>query len=248
MTRLTGEVALVTGAARGIGRAVAVRLAREGARVVVNYRRSAEAAEQVVAEISAAGGEAAAYGADVTDERDVARLVRFTVQRFGRLDILVTSAGVARDQLIAAMSLEEWESVIQTNLRGPFLCIREVAPIMMRQKSGRIVTLSSIAAEMAGRGHSNYVASKGGINAMTRSLAVELAPRNIRVNAVAPGLILTDMSQRVRDLAADEILRQIPLKRFGEPNDVAEAVCFLVSDAAAYITGEVLHVTGGLGL
>jgi 3-oxoacyl-[acyl-carrier protein] reductase len=248
MTRLTGEVALVTGAARGIGRAVAVRLAREGARVVVNYRRSAEAAEQVVAEISAAGGEAAAYGADVTDERDVARLVRFTVQRFGRLDILVTSAGVARDQLIAAMSLEEWESVIQTNLRGPFLCIREVAPIMMRQKSGRIVTLSSIAAEMAGRGHSNYVASKGGINAMTRSLAVELAPRNIRVNAVAPGLILTDMSQRVRDLAADEILRQIPLKRFGDPNDVAEAVCFLVSDAAAYITGEVLHVTGGLGL
>jgi 3-oxoacyl-[acyl-carrier protein] reductase len=248
MTRLAGEVALVTGAARGIGRAVAVRLAREGARVVVNYRRSAEAAEQVVAEISAAGGEAAAYGADVTDERDVARLVRFTVQRFGRLDILVTSAGVARDQLIAAMSLEEWESVIQTNLRGPFLCIREVAPIMMRQKSGRIVTLSSIAAEMAGRGHSNYVASKGGINAMTRSLAVELAPRNIRVNAVAPGLILTDMSQRVRDLAADEILRQIPLKRFGDPNDVAEAVCFLVSDAAAYITGEVLHVTGGLGL
>ncbi|MGH2537006.1 MAG: 3-oxoacyl-ACP reductase FabG [Candidatus Promineifilaceae bacterium] len=248
MRRFEDRVAIVTGASRGIGRAIAWQLGREGAKVVVNYRQSCEAAEALVAEIGAAGGQAAACQADVIQENEVRRLVRFALEQYGRIDILVANAGAVRDGLVAAMTLEQWETVIQTNLRGPFLCIREVAPTMMRQKGGNIITLSSIAAEMAGRGHANYVAAKGGINAMTRSLAVELAPKNIRVNAVAPGVVITEMTRRVRDLAADDIRKQIPLGRFGEPPDVAEAVCFLASDAAAYITGEVLHVTGGLGL
>jgi 3-oxoacyl-[acyl-carrier protein] reductase len=248
MRRFEQQVAIVTGASRGIGRAIAGQLGREGARVVVNYRQDAEAAVAGVAEIRAAGGEAAACQADVTDEKAVKGLVRFTLQQFGRIDILVANAGAVRDGLVATMTVEQWETVIQTNLRGPFLCIREVIPFMMRQKGGNIIAISSIAAEKAGRGHANYVAAKGGINAMTRSLAVELAPKNIRVNAVAPGMIVTEMSQRVRDLAADEIRRQIPLGRFGEPQEVAQAVCFLASEAAAYITGEVLHVAGGMGI
>lgn len=248
MRRFEKQVALVTGGSRGIGRAIALQLGREGARVVINYRQAHEAAAQVVAAIEEAGGEAVACQADVTDEAAVRRMVRFVLHQYQAIDILVPNAGAVRDQLIAAMTLEQWEDVIQTNLRGPFLCIREVVPLMMRQKRGKIIMISSVAAEMAGRGHCNYVAAKGGINAMARSLAVELAPKNIRVNAVAPGLIETDMSRRVRNLAAGEILEQIPLKRFGEPEEVAEAVCFLASDAAAYITGEVLHVTGGMGL
>ncbi|MDQ3928609.1 MAG: SDR family oxidoreductase, partial [Chloroflexota bacterium] len=157
-------------------------------------------------------------------------------------------AGVVRDQLAAAMSLDDWNAVIQTNLSGTFIAIREVLPYMMSQKKGSIVSISSIAADRAGRGHCNYVAAKGAINSMTKSLAVELAPKNIRVNAVAPGVVATEMSNRVRNLAGDEILAQIPLRRYGEPLDIARAVCFLVSDEASYITGEVLHVTGGFGL
>jgi 3-oxoacyl-[acyl-carrier protein] reductase len=248
MARFTNQVAIVTGGSRGIGRAIARQLGCEGARVVVGYHQADEAALAVVNDIEAQGGIAVAYQADVTDARAVKGLIRFALQNYGRIDILIANAGAVRDQLIAAMTLEQWEAVIQTNLRGPFLCIREVVPIMMRQKSGAIITISSIAAEKAGRGHCNYVAAKGGLNSMTRSLAVELAPKNIRVNAVAPGVILTEMTQRVRDLAADEILGQIPLKRFGQVEEVAQAVCFLASDAAGYITGEILHVTGGLGL
>jgi 3-oxoacyl-[acyl-carrier protein] reductase len=248
MKRLQDQVAVVTGATRGIGRAVACQLADEGARVVVNYHKAADQAEAVVAAIRERGGDAAAFQADVRDEGEVRRLVRFSLQTYRRIDVLVANAGAVRDQLAAAMTLDEWETVIQTNLRGTFLCIREVAPTMMRQKSGSIVCLSSVAADRAGRGHCNYVAAKGGINAMTRSLAVELAPKGIRVNAVSPGVIRTDMSQRVRDLAGDEILAQIPLKRYGEPDDVARAVCFLASPEASYITGAVLPVTGGFGL
>jgi 3-oxoacyl-[acyl-carrier protein] reductase len=246
--RFENQVVIVTGGSRGIGRSIALQFGREAAKVVVNYLQAVEAAETVVDEIQAAGGEALACQGDVTSERDVKGVVRAALGKFGRIDILVANAGSVRDGLIAAMSLEQWETVIQTNLRGPFLCIREIVPFMMRQKSGNIVLLSSIAAEMGGRGHANYVAAKGGVNAMTRSLAVELAPKHIRVNAVAPGMIVTDMSKRVRGLAADEIREQIPLRRFGEPGDVAQAVCFLASDAASYITGEVVHVTGGMGL
>ena len=246
--RLQDRVAIVTGASRGIGRAIALEFAVEGAAVVVNYRRDQDAAEQVAAEITALGRPALAVRADVTDEAAVRRLVALTARQLGRIDILVTNAGVVRDQLVAAMTLEQWETVLQTHLRGAFLCIREALPAMMAQKSGCIINISSIAADHAGRGHANYVAAKGGINALTRSLAVELAPKGIRVNAVSPGVILTDMTRRVRNLAGEEILAQIPLGRFGEPQDVARAVRFLASDEAGYITGEILRVSGGFGL
>jgi 3-oxoacyl-[acyl-carrier protein] reductase len=248
MGKLHGQIALVTGASRGIGRAIALEFANEGANVLVNYLCQRERAEEVVREISEQGGEALAVQADVTDEADVRRMVQAALRKFGRIDILVPNAGVVHDQLAALMTLDEWDTVIQTNLRGPFLCIREVLPQMMSQKSGCIVNISSIAADHAGRGHVNYVAAKGGINAMTRSLAVELARKGIRVNAVSPGMILTDMSERVRNLAKDDIIKQIPLRRFGDPYDVARAVIFLASEEAGYITGEILHVTGGYGL
>jgi 3-oxoacyl-[acyl-carrier protein] reductase len=246
--RFAGRAALVTGASRGIGRAVATELAREGACVVVNYRATPEEAQAVVDEIVGAGGQAVACQADVSVEADVHRLVSSTVRQFGRLDLLVANAGTVRDQLLGAMTLDHWETVIATNLRGPFLCAREALPFLMRQRSGNIICLTSIAADRAGRGHGNYVAAKGGLNSLVRSLAVELAPKRIRVNAVSPGVILTDMTERVRGLAGDEILGQIPLGRFGRPEDVARAVCFLASDDADYITGEVLQVTGGFGL
>ena len=248
MGRLEGEVAIVTGASRGIGRAVALELAREGAAVVVNYKDSREAAEETTAAIVEAQGRAVPFQADVTDEEQVNRLVAFADGHFGEVDVLVVNAGVVRDQLAAAMTLDDWETVIATHLRGSFLCIRAALPSMMVRKKGSIIALSSIAADRGGRGHCNYAAAKGGINSMVRSLAVELAPKRIRVNAVSPGIILTDMTQRIRALAQEEILKQIPLARFGEAEEVARAVRFLASSEASYITGEVLHVTGGFGL
>jgi 3-oxoacyl-[acyl-carrier protein] reductase len=247
-SRFADQTAIVTGGSRGIGRAVALQLASEGARVVVNYLQAGEAAREVVGIIEQAGGKACAFQADVSDENAVRRMIRFANKQFEYIHVLVANAGAVRDQLVGVMSLNAWETVIQTNLRGPFLCIREVLPFMMSQKYGSIICLSSIAADRAGRGHANYVAAKGGLNAMVRSLAVELAPKGIRVNAVSPGVILTDMTTRVRNLAGDSILEQIPLKRFGVPVDVAKAVCFLASEDASYITGEVLQVTGGFGL
>ena len=248
LSRFADQTAIVTGGSRGIGRAIALQLASEGACVVINYLQAGEAAREVVETIEQAGGKACAFQADVSDENAVRRMVRFANKQFGHIHVLVANAGAVRDQLVGMMSLDAWETVIHINLRGPFLCIREVLPFMMSQKYGNIICLSSIAAIRAGRGHANYVAAKGGLNAMVRSLAVELAPKGIRVNAVAPGVILTDMTSRVRNLAGDSILEQIPLKRFGVPLDVAKAVCFLASEDASYITGEVLQVTGGFGL
>jgi 3-oxoacyl-[acyl-carrier protein] reductase len=248
MGSLAGLSAIVTGGSRGIGRAIAMELARDEATVIVNYCKHREEAEALVGEIRNAGGKADAFGADVTCEADVRNLVAFAIGQCRRLDILVCNAGVTRDLLLGSMKLEDWESVMDVNVRGVFLTIREVLPHMISQRSGVIVSLSSIAAERGGRGHANYVASKGAINAMTRSLAVELAPRGIRVNAVAPGIILTDMTNRIRTFAEDELKTQIPLKRFGEPREVARAVCFLASPDASYITGEILHVTGGFGV
>lgn len=225
-----------------------MEFAGEGAAVVVNYKDRKDDAEAVVEQIKSGGGTAFAFQADVTSEADVRKLVDFTIRQFSRIDILVCNAGIVRDQLVAVMSLDDWESVIGTHLRGTFLCVRETTPYFMSQKSGSIVTISSIAADKAGRGHANYAAAKGGINALTRSLAIELAPKGIRVNAVSPGVILTDMTKRIRNLAEKEIIGMIPLKRLGEPEEVAIAVRFLASKEAAYITGEVLHVTGGFGL
>jgi 3-oxoacyl-[acyl-carrier protein] reductase len=248
MNSLDQRVAIVTGASRGIGRAIALELACEGAAVVVNYHSRAQEAEDVASEIVARGGRACVCQADVAEEDQVRRLADFTRRQFGLPQVLVANAAVIHDQLTAAMTLEQWEAVIRTTLRGAFLCIRAVVPAMMSQRSGSIVCLSSIAADRGGRGHANYAAAKGGINALTRSLAVELAAKRIRVNAVAPGVVVTDMSQRVREAAEAEILAQIPLRRFGEPEEVARAVRFLASDEASYITGEVLHVTGGYGV
>jgi 3-oxoacyl-[acyl-carrier protein] reductase len=248
MGSLDGLSAIVTGASRGIGRAIALELAHEGALVVVNYSKHREDAELLVSDIRSSNGKAEAFCADVSAEADVRKLVEFAIAQHGRLDILVCNAGITRDLLLGSMKLEDWESVMNINVRGVFLTIREVIPHMISQRSGVIVSLSSIAAERGGRGHANYVASKGAINAMTRSLAVELAPRGIRVNAVAPGIIVTDMTNRIRSFAENDLKGQIPLKRFGEPREVARAVCFLASPDASYITGEVLHVTGGFGV
>jgi 3-oxoacyl-[acyl-carrier protein] reductase len=248
MGSLDGKVALVTGGSRGIGRAISAELAREGAAVVVNYRTKAEDAAATVAAIREAGGRAESCAGDVAAEADAKALLTFVLRTYGGLDILVCNAGITRDQLLGAMKIDEWDDVMRTNVRGVFLTIREALPQMMSQRSGSIVALSSIAAERGGRGHANYVASKGAINAMTKSLAIELAPRGIRVNAVAPGIILTEMTERIRTFAEGEIQAQIPLKRYGSPEDVAKAVRFLASPDAGYITGEVLHVTGGFGV
>ena len=248
MPTLQGQSAIVTGGSRGIGRAIAKELAREGASVVVNYRSRREDAEAVVCEIRAQGGTAECCPGDVATETDMRALVAYAASTFGRLDILVCNAGIVRDQLLGAMRLEDWEAVMQTNTRGVFLAIRESLPHMMSQRSGNIVVLSSISAERGGRGHANYVASKGAVNAMVKSLAIELAPRGIRVNAVAPGVVLTEMTTRIRNFAEAEIKAQIPMKRFGEPEEIARAVRFIASPDASYITGHVLNVTGGFGL
>jgi 3-oxoacyl-[acyl-carrier protein] reductase len=248
MPALQGQSAIVTGASRGIGRAIAIELAREGAAVVLNYRSRQEEAEAVVCEIRKAGGTAECCPADVASEADVRKLIAFAASAFGRLDILVCNAGVVRDTLLGAMKLDDWEAVMQTNTRGVFLSIRESLPHMMSQRSGNIIVLSSISAERGGRGHANYVASKGAVNAMVKSLAVELAPRGIRVNAVAPGVIVTEMTNRIRNFAEAEIMAQIPMKRLGQPEEIARAVRFLASPDASYITGHVLNVTGGFGL
>lgn len=244
---LQGKVALVTGAARGIGRAVSLRLAREGAKIVVNYVPGMEdQANQVVTEIEGLGGQALAFQADVTKPDEVAAMFAKTVETWDRLDILVNNAGITRDQLIVRMKDEDFERVLQVNLFGAFYCSREAAKIMIRQRSGRIVSLSSVNGVAGSPGQANYSASKAGIIGLTKSLAKELGGRNITVNAVAPGFIQTDMTAVLSDKVKEGILSLIPLQRLGEAEDVANLIAFLVSDDSRYITGQVIHVDGGM--
>ena len=243
--KLKDRVAVVTGAARGIGRAIALALAEEGAIIICVYVAAFEKCEALVTEIKGMGGSAEAYQADVRDYDAIEKMAQHVIETYSRLDILVNNAGVNRDALILTMTPEQWREVIETNLYGVFHCTRAVAQQMMFQKSGRIINISSVAGERPGRGHANYAASKGAVNAFTRAAAVELAPKKVTVNAVAPGVIETEMSAEVMRRAKDQVLEHIPLKRLGGAEDVARMVAYLASDDAAYITGQIFNVDGG---
>lgn len=243
---LAGRAALVTGGSRGIGRAIASELAASGAAVVVNYSASADAAKAVVAEIESAGGTAMALGGDVSQAGVAAELVGAVVERFERLDVLVNNAGVNRDALSMRMSDEDWQKVIDVDLSGAFFCAREAAKVMLKARTGSIVNISSVIGLMGNAGQANYAAAKAGLIGMTKSLARELASRSVRVNAVAPGFIETEMTQALPEAVRERALGQIPLGRFGTAQEVARLVRFLASDDAAYITGQVLTVDGGM--
>jgi 3-oxoacyl-[acyl-carrier protein] reductase len=240
------EVALVTGASRGIGRAIAERLGRGGYRVAVNYREAVADAEATVARIRDQGGEAHAFQADVSRAEDAEALVRSVQEHFGGLDVLVNNAGIARDTLLLRMRPEEWDAVIQTNLSSVYHCTRAALKHMVRQRYGRIVSITSIAGLVGNAGQANYAAAKAGIIGFTKSVAKEWASRGITVNAVAPGFIDTDMTRALSDTQRDTLLAHVPLGRFGQPEDVAEAVWYLIH--ASYVTGQVLVVDGGLAM
>ncbi len=242
---LKDKVAVITGASRGIGRSIALTLAAEGARIVASARNGAEL-EKLVAEIKGMGGEAIAVAGDVSVSADADRLVESAVAAYGRLDILVNNAGITRDGLLLRMKDEDWDAVLNVNLKGAFLCSRSAAKIMSKQRYGRIVNISSVVGEMGNAGQANYCASKAGLLGLTKSVARELARRNVTVNAVTPGFIVTDMTEALPEKAREELASQIPLGRLGEAEDIAHAVLFLVSDRAGYVTGQVLGVNGGM--
>ena len=242
---LQGKVAVVTGASRGIGKAVALALASAGANVVVNYARSSQAADEVVSQIAEAGGSAVALQADVSKVDEVDAMIAATMEKWGQIDILVNNAGITRDTLLLRMKPEDWQAVIDLNLTGVFLCTRAVAKIMLKQRSGRIINIASVAGQMGNPGQANYSAAKAGVIGFTKTVAKEMASRGVTVNAVAPGFIATDMTEGLPN--TDEILKFIPLGRFGQPEDIAGMVRFLAADdAAAYITGQVFNVDGGM--
>lgn len=243
---LKDKVAIVTGASRGIGREIAITLARYGAKVIVNYCGSKEKAEEVVSLIKSEGGVATAYQGDVADSEAMKQMFADVLQEYKSIDILVNNAGITRDNLILKMSDDEFNSVIDTNLKGVYYCLKQVSRIMLKQKSGRIINISSIAGVIGNAGQINYSASKAGVIGMTKALARELGSRGITVNAVAPGFIKTDMTDKLPDAIKDTYVNQIPLKRFGEVSDIAETVAFLASDKAAYITGQTISVDGGM--
>ncbi len=243
---LEGKAAVVTGASRGIGRAIALELARRGARVVVNYHSNEAAAAAVVAAIEAAGGEAVAVQADVGDFSQAAALIKTALKRFGRLDILVNNAGTTRDQLLMLMKETDWDTVLRVNLKSVFNCCKAAARPMVRQRQGRIINITSVSGIAGQAGQTNYAASKAGIIGFTKSLAKELGSRNITVNCIAPGFIPTDLTADLPAELKEQIIAATPLGRIGKPEEVAYAVAFLASDEAAFITGEVLTVDGGL--
>lgn len=243
---LKGKNAIVTGASRGIGRAIALKLASLGANVVINYRSSEEEAISLKEEISKFGVDTLIVKGDISNSKDVNTLITQAKEKFGKIDIMVNNAGITKDTLILRMKEEDFDKVIDVNLKGVFNCLKEISPIMIKQKSGRIINISSVIGLVGNAGQVNYAASKAGVLGMTKSLAKELGGRGITVNAVAPGFIETDMTETLGDKFKEEAKKTIPLKRLGSAEDVAAAVAFLASDDAAYITGQVLNVDGGM--
>ena len=246
MSRFEGKAAIVTGASRGIGREIALNLANEGAKVAVNYSGSKERADEVVELIKNAGGEAFAIQADVSNPDSVKNMIDETIATFGSIDILVNNAGITRDNLLMRMKEDEWDDVININLKGVFLCTKGVTRQMMRQRAGKIVNVASIVGVSGNPGQANYVAAKAGVIGLTKTTAKELATRNINVNAVAPGFITTDMTEALSEDVQKQMLANIPLGKLGSPENVAKTVLFLLSDDAAYITGQTIHVDGGM--
>ena len=243
---LTGKTAVVTGGSRGIGRSICIELAKQGANVVVNYSGSEDKAKQVVSEIEDLGVKAIAIQANVADSAAVDAMMKQTIEVFGTLDILVNNAGITRDNLLMRMKEQEWDDVVDTNLKGVFLCTKAVTRQMMKQRAGRIINISSIVGVAGNPGQANYVAAKAGVIGLTKTCAQELASRNILVNAIAPGFITTEMTDSLPEELKEAMLKQIPLAKLGQPEDVAKAVVFFASDNANYITGQTLHIDGGL--
>ncbi|HEY5560362.1 MAG TPA: 3-oxoacyl-[acyl-carrier-protein] reductase [Clostridiaceae bacterium] len=243
---LKGKAAIVTGAGRGIGRAIAIKLAELGANVVINYRNSSKEAEELVKVLEEKGVKAIAVKADISIFSEAQDLVKKALEEFGQIDILVNNAGITKDNLILRMKEEDFDQVINTNLKGTFNCIKHVAPVMLKRKKGRIVNVASVVGIVGNAGQSNYAAAKAGVIGITKSIAKELASRGITVNAVAPGYIETDMTSTLNDKVKDAMLGNIPLRRAGKAEDVANLIAFLVSDEASYITGQVIAVDGGM--
>ena len=243
---LDGKVAIVTGASRGIGKAIAVKLAQSGAKVVVNYISNSDAAEEVVSYIKNLGSDAVALKADVSYTAEAEKLVQETIAHFGKIDFLVNNAGITRDNLILRMKEEEWDAVINTNLKGVYNCTKAVLKPMLKQRSGKIVNITSVIGLMGNAGQANYAAAKAGIIGFTKSVAKEVASRGITANAVAPGFITTEMTEKITEETRESMLTTIPLNRLGDPEDVAEVVRFLVSSGANYVTGQTIAVDGGM--
>jgi 3-oxoacyl-[acyl-carrier protein] reductase len=248
MTQLNERIAVVTGGSRGIGRGIALELANRGATVIVNYQRNADAANEVVAQITAAGGKAQAVQADVSKEEDVTALIKTVIDGFSKIDILVNNAGTTRDNLIMRMSAEDFDTVLDTNLRSTWLCSKAVVRDMMRKRYGHIINITSVSGIMGNGGQTNYSASKAGIIGFTKALAREVASRGITVNAVAPGFVATDLTANLPEDIAKKINENIPLGHWATVEDVAQATAFLASEDAAYITGHILNVDGGLAM